>query len=647
LELWNAELRNAELGTLNWGSVMSTDSTAPRPDGRTIWQQWVAFWFPAADPTTLGFVRVCTGLLVLYIHLAYTVDLQLFFGKHGWYSSAYIERERHEYPWQTYPFLDWDPSSVLTAKVPEFPHRRKAVMAFIRALPADRAERASALALVKRVIESSRPEAGPETFGWVAHMGETEAERKLFFVALTGEKGVLTAEQNTELLRATRLTPRVYLDLSDAERQALARDVTAFQTLLPRGDNAQRYVLDHLGMLNPDMRRALYEFLVNLPDDPAKRKEKLDYLEYWNSDRDKTLRTGHQIFSVWFHVSDPTQMALIHAAVLFTIVLFTLGLFTRVTSVLVWVSVVGYIHRTQQVLFGMDTMMNILLLYLMVGNSGAALSLDRLIARYRAARASLSRHGFIDAPTRAFLAAAPPSTTAGFGLRLIQVHFCIIYASAGMSKLKGNAWWNGLAFWDVVANPEFTLLKYGWYESALRAVASVKPVFYFMCTLSVWGTLFIEIASPFLMWTRWRLAIVFLATLMHAIIGVLMGLNVFELLMMVMLVAFLKDGVIRDRFRGGANLAKVGFAFDPARPEQQRAAALATAADTDGQLVLKPEPGIAAPTVTAPGGEKLSGSDGTRALFRNLRFLGLLPFLLLPGVKGWITKRLFPARPAA
>jgi Vitamin K-dependent gamma-carboxylase len=627
---------------------MSTESPAPRAAERTIWQQWVAFWFPAADPTTLGFVRVCTGLLVLYIHLAYTVDLQLFFGKHGWYSAAHIERERNEYPWQTYPFLDWDPSSVLTAKVPEFPHRRKAVMTFIRALPEKRAERERALALVKRVLTADRPEAGTETFRWVSQMSASSELRAVFLAALVGEKGEKggkTDAQNVELLRATNLTPAAYLLLPDADRKQLADEVTQFVAVLPREDNAQRYVLDHLGMLNPDLRRALYEFLVNLPDDPADRTEKLDYLEYWNSDRDKTLRTGHQIFSVWFHVSDPTQMALIHCGVLFCIVLFTLGLFTRVTSVLVWVAVVGYIHRTQQVLFGMDTMMNILLFYLMIGNSGAALSLDRLLARYRAARASLARHGFIDAPTRAFLAAPPPSTTAGFGLRLIQVHFCIIYASAGLSKLKGNAWWNGLAFWDVVANPEFTLLKYGWYENSLRAIASIKPVFYFMCTLSVWGTLFIEIASPFLMWTRWRLAIVFLATLMHAIIGVLMGLNVFELLMMVMLVSFLKDGVIRDRFRGSADLPKVGFAFDPARPEQQRAAALASAADTDGQLVLKPEPGIAAPTVTAPSGEKVSGPDGTRALFRHLRFLGLLPFLL--PLRGWFTKRLFPARPAA
>ncbi len=116
---------------------------------------------------------------------------------------------------------------------------------------------------------------------------------------------------------------------------------------------------------------------------------------------------------------------------------FTLGLFTRVTAVLTWLAAVSYIHRTQQVLFGMDTMMNILLLYLMIGNCGAALSIDRLLARRRAARLSLGRTGTIDEATKAYLAAPPKSMAAGFALRLTQVHFCIIYMAAGMSKLKG------------------------------------------------------------------------------------------------------------------------------------------------------------------------------------------------------------------
>ena len=54
-------------------------------------------------------------LLVLYVHLAYSVDLQQFFGKQGWYSAQFVERERHEYPWQVGPFWSWDQSSIVPA----------------------------------------------------------------------------------------------------------------------------------------------------------------------------------------------------------------------------------------------------------------------------------------------------------------------------------------------------------------------------------------------------------------------------------------------------------------------------------------------------------------------------------------------------
>ena len=82
-----------------------TSITAPIPY-RSPWQRWKDFWFHPADPTTLGFIRIMTGLLVLYIHLAYSLDLQSFFGPHGWYAGRFIERERHESPGMVQPLDD-------------------------------------------------------------------------------------------------------------------------------------------------------------------------------------------------------------------------------------------------------------------------------------------------------------------------------------------------------------------------------------------------------------------------------------------------------------------------------------------------------------------------------------------------------------
>src|SRR5262249_41747962 len=60
---------------------------------------------------------------------------------------------------------------------------------------------------------------------------------------------------------------------------------------------------------------------------------------------------------------------------------------TRVTAVLTFLGTLSYINRNSGVLFGMDTMQTILLFYLMVGPSGAALSVDRLVGRHPGAPA--------------------------------------------------------------------------------------------------------------------------------------------------------------------------------------------------------------------------------------------------------------------
>jgi hypothetical protein len=535
-------------------------------------------------------------------------------------------------------------------------------MQYLRALDADPNTRAKDLAFLSRVCAFRNPADTRRALEYIHAMGSSyELDR---FLSILNGTAVFRQAQPEALIWGFTLpgknvdasqsymdaTPKFFLDLPDDQRHQLASEVRAFwQTLSeervqwanPHRDRS--YVITHFFEIIPESRRALLDFMLELPADDGQRKARLDYIEYWNTDPTKTYRQGGAIFSMWFHVSDPTEMALIHLGVLILILLFTIGLFTRVTSVLVWLATVSYIHRTQQVLFGMDTMMNILLFYLMIGNSGAALSVDRLIARYRAVRASLRRSGTIDANTRAFLACPPPSMSAGLALRLIQVHFCFIYAAAGLSKLKGETWWNGRAFWDVVVNPEFTLMQYPWYENTLRWLISVKFIYHFITATAVWLTLFVEIAGPFLLWTRLRWLMIFLATAMHAAIGILMGLNLFELLMIVMLLAFLPDRVVRDRFRGGANLAKLTLAINPQYSSHCRAAALALAADVDNQIALVSSTASADVVLTDPDKKQLNGGDGLAAYVKHVRLPATLRFMLwVPGVRSLLAMGLFP-----
>ncbi|MBY0513205.1 MAG: hypothetical protein K2P78_04750, partial [Gemmataceae bacterium] len=521
-------------------------STTPPTTSRTLGQQWSDFWFAPRNPTTLGFIRVMTGLLVLYAYLAYSLDLQAFFGKYGWWGAQYIERERKEYPWQQSSFWDWNEDTAQAA-LPEYPHRHAAVVEFIRTvgdLPP--AERERALRFVNRLAKRHDVHSAIAV-DYLLSLGTVDKVWDTSLYYLVEDRW---PDDNRDL---RRFPPKEWMttDLHGNRefpkdgpegRATVADEIKSFRDVLPRDPDKRLYVLSHLKDLDQAHRRAFASFLNTLPDNKAERDKLIDFLDYWNLDPKKTTRRGHAIFSVWFHVTDPTQMAAVHAVVLVIIFLFTVGFCTRVTSVLTWLATVGYIHRSQQVLFGQDTMSNILLIYLMIGNSGAALSVDRVIARYRAVRASLRRSGTIDPATRAFLATPPASAGAGLGVRLIQIHFCFIYMAAGLSKLKGTAWWNGQAFWDVMVNPEFTLLRYHWFEAMVRGLSEIKPVYYAMTALGVWFTWGLEISFGFLVWTRARPVMIWFAVILHALIAFLMGLYIFELLMMVMLLAFIPAG---------------------------------------------------------------------------------------------------------
>src|SRR5690606_24525581 len=145
----------------------------------------------------------------------------------------------------------------------------------------------------------------------------------------------------------------------------------------------------------------------------------------------------------------------------------------------------SYCNRAPLATFGMDQIAAILAFYLMIGPSGAMYSLDSLLRRRRSVRREVvpspplrgrgtGERGralpdtFESSETRSSEEASPSTVpplslalspaagargpenqylSAGLALRLIQVHYCIIYFFAGVSKLQGRTWWTGEALW--------------------------------------------------------------------------------------------------------------------------------------------------------------------------------------------------------
>jgi len=379
-------------------------------------RSWNRFWFTPADPTVLGFIRIWCGLLTLYVHVAYTVDLQEFFGKNAWFNLQLATEYRREAPW-VIPATDWydDPSAS------------------------------------------------------------------------------------------------------------------------------------------------------TLPTDPAERERVLQYVQKWGLDPRASLAHGHVYSSLWFHVTDPMWMMSLHLGVLVVMFLFTIGFCTRVTSALTWLAALSYIQRSPVTLFGMDTMMNIALLYLMIGPSGDALSLDRLLARYRLKRLHPGERGLPALPLR-------PSVSANFAIRLMQVHFCFIYMMAGLSKLMGGVWWNGTALWGTLANYEFTPIRFAFYAEPLRWLCAHRWWWEIVMTTGVVYTLALEISFPFLVWQRrFRGVMVAASVLLHTIIALTMGLVGFGLFMMVLVMSFLPAGAVHELLRNlsgrstGARTGTAGFPCDRAQ----------------------------------------------------------------------------------
>jgi hypothetical protein len=360
---------------------MSTYSLAPANEhSPEAVRAWDKFWFNPTRPTTLGVIRICTGLIVLYVHFLYSFQLSELLGPDAWLTLRVVDAIRHDGP-ITQLTTDW----------------------------------------------------------------------------------------------------------------------------------------------NPELPQTLPEELKPYAD------------EWGGADRRMNASTGSPWWSVWFHVTDPTGMVVLHALTLLAMAMFTVGFCTRMTSAITWMAALGYIQRSQVTLFGMDTMMNILLIYLMIGPSGAALSVDRLISHWWARRQARKE----GRPPPAWEAPVP-SMSATFALRLIQVHFCIIYLASGTSKLLGSTWWGGTALWLTLANSDFAPMQYSLYRHFLIWLANHRLIWELFIEGGCVFTLVMEIGLPFLIWVpRLRWLMIIGAVLLHTGIALSMGLTTFGMLMLCMLLAFI------------------------------------------------------------------------------------------------------------
>ncbi len=215
-----------------------------------------------------------------------------------------------------------------------------------------------------------------------------------------------------------------------------------------------------------------------------------------------------------------------HLLTIVVSLMMALGLFSRLTVPLAWGLTLMYCHRLTGALFGLDQVVMMLAMYTMLAPAGAKYSLDSVVRR---------RIG-----DRWWLPSPAPSVATNIAIRLIQVHLCVIYLFGGLSKLRGEMWWEGSALWFAAITYEYQSMDITWIGRypVLVAILTHATVFWesFYCAL-VWP----KLTRPIMLG---------MAVFVHGGIALALGMITFGTMMIVANLAFVE---FHQRPRGSGN----------------------------------------------------------------------------------------------
>ena len=199
-----------------------------------------------------------------------------------------------------------------------------------------------------------------------------------------------------------------------------------------------------------------------------------------------------------------------------------LGIFSRPAAVAQWLLHLSVVKSGDLVSYGVDNFTTIGLFYLMLSPLPDRYSLDWIW------RKSRSKHRHL----------------LGFWRHVLQTHMCLVYLFGGIAKCLGAGWWDGSNLWRALIRPPFNVIS----ADILVRFKHVFPI------LGI-GICILEIGYPVLIWNRrlrrpWLIAIL----IMHAGIGLAMGMPLFASIMIILNLAAFGPGVLsreKDALDGG------------------------------------------------------------------------------------------------
>ncbi|MGH2374772.1 MAG: DCC1-like thiol-disulfide oxidoreductase family protein [bacterium] len=204
--------------------------------------------------------------------------------------------------------------------------------------------------------------------------------------------------------------------------------------------------------------------------------------------------------------------AVYHVAIVVAIA-YTIGLWSRLTGLLQWAMIWSIQDRNPFIGDGGDNIMRIVLLFLILVNTGAYFSLDA------ARRVRLNPSRFQRVRTAVSNSLRPSlATIHNFGVLLVITQLCLLYSSTGLYKVMGELWQNGTALYYILRVDE-----YSWPGVAERLYRSP-----YIVVGGSYATVFFELLfTPSIVHRSTRYVALFAGLLFHVAIAAFMGLIMF------------------------------------------------------------------------------------------------------------------------
>ncbi len=230
----------------------------------------------------------------------------------------------------------------------------------------------------------------------------------------------------------------------------------------------------------------------------------------------RELHSGDWGWSWLFYVESPALLMLHQLVAIVASAMMAAGLMTRLAIPVAWWMTLMVCHRMTGALFGLDQIVVMLSMYLMWSQCGSVWSIDSWLRQIRGLK------GW-------WLPTAGATVSNNITTRLIQLHLCVIYIFGGLSKMRGEMWWDGSALWYTVVNYEYQSLNMTWLGHYTFLIAALTA-----------GTIFWETFYCAIVWPKLTRPIALgMAFLVHGGIAVALGMVTFGTIMIVANSAFI------------------------------------------------------------------------------------------------------------